>query len=116
MFDYNKMSKEIYIANKQARLDEIAAAGTLPSKYDDVKNRIINHNNELIKMLDRKIAAAEALEAKLADSEYNSLKKYGENFSIEDLREFKAIDDDSELTDEQKTLLITCKGGKCQHQ
>lgn len=107
-------NKDTYLANKNRLLEEITLAESLPAKYDNIKNEILNRNNELVKIIDRKIAAAEALEAKLADTEYNQLKKYGETLDIETLRNLKEIDDDKELTQEQKCFMITCKGGKSQ--
>jgi hypothetical protein len=99
------------LATKQAKIDEIAIAEALPETYATEKARIITRNQNMITRLENRIAALQAEEARLQDQEYQSLKQYGENLSIEALREIKAIVDDTNLTQEQKCMLVCCKGG-----
>jgi len=90
---------------------KIQLAESLPETYAAEKARLITNAQNRLNMLNTRINLETERLAKLQDQEYLDNKKFGQNLSIECLRECKAIFEDSNLTLEQKELLIHNKGG-----
>jgi hypothetical protein len=107
-----------YTNQKNGLLLKLAAVTALPDTYLSDKNSMTETINQTISQFDILIAQETAKNELLQSSEYLTLiDKFctcrDKVVSLETLREYDAIHNDTSLTDEQKELLISDKGGCC---